>query len=310
LAFRGATMPSFTTIDYLKPLAPGIWLVRGPENGRFPYCNGFLLAADRTALIDAGVGEARIREIDSRIRIDALVISHPHPDHILAWHLLADRQLFLPEQTPESVGDLRLLGHRFVDGRQDAAYWTWVMEHRLGIHPLREPDHRFGHGDILDFGGFELQAIHAPGHLDDHYCFLETRSGTLFSTDIDFTGFGPWYGNPEADIMRFRDSVKMLRGLPFRRICSSHKTPLLPSAAQGAFDRYLAAFDRQRKLVFDLCRKPADLETMVRYSPFYRNRMYDATFQRIFETQMVRKNLEVLIAQGVVVEKQGRYGLA
>jgi len=303
-------MASFTTIDYLKPLAPGLWMVSGPEKGRFPHCNGFLLAGDHTALIDAGIGDARIREIDSRIRIDALVISHPHPDHILAWHVLADRQLLLPEQTPESVADLRLLGKRFVDGRRDAAYWTWVMAHRLGIHPLRQPDRRFGHGEILDFGGLELQAIHAPGHLDDHYCFLETRSGTLFSTDIDFTGFGPWYGNPEGDIMRFRDSVRMLRDLPFRKICSSHKGPILQSAAQDAFDRYLAAFDRQRELVFDLCRNPADLESMVRRSPFYRNRMFDATLQRIFETQMVRKNLEVLIAQGVVVKKQGRYEMA
>lgn len=155
-----------------------------------------MLAGDRTALIDAGIGQARIREIDSRSRIDALVISHSHPDHILAWHVPADRQLLLPEQTPESVSDLRLLGHRFVEGRQDA------------------------------------------------------------------------------------------------------------------FDRYLAAFDRRRELVFDLCRKPADLEAMVRHSPFYRNRMYDATLQRIFETRMVRKNLEVLIAQGVVVKKQGRFGRA
>ena len=169
------------------------------------------------------------------------------------------------------MGDLRLLGHRFVEGRQDTAYWIWVVEHRLGISPLRAPDHRFGHGEILDFGGLELQASHTPGHLDDHYCFLETRSETLFSTDIDFTGFGPGYGNPEGDIMRFRDSVMMLRDLPFKRICSSHKAPILQSAAQGAFDR-------QRELVFDLCRKPA--------------------------------GLEALIAQGVVVKKQGRFVLA
>ena len=180
----------------MSPVAKGLWLVKGPGKFRFPHCNGFLMVGDRVVLIDAGVGEKRIREIDGRMRIDALIISHPHPDHILAWHVLEDRQLFLPAQTPESVGNLKRLGQRFVEGRQDAQYWTWVAERQLGILPMRRPDHRFDDGEILDFGSIQIQAIHAPGHLDDHYCFLETTSGTLFSIDIDFTGFGPRYGNP------------------------------------------------------------------------------------------------------------------
>ena len=103
-----------------------------------------------------------------------------------------------------------------------------MAESRLGIHPLRRPDRRFDDGEILDFGSIQLQAIHAPGHLDDHYCFLEVTSGTLFSIDIDFTGFGPWYGNPEGDIRQFRNSVLMLRNLPFNRICASDSSADCP----------------------------------------------------------------------------------
>ena len=46
---------------------------------------------------------------------------------------------------------------------------------------------------------------------------------------------------------------------------------------------------------------------MLEASPFYRNRMPDATLQRIFESQMIRKNLEQLIVDGRVVERKGRY---
>jgi glyoxylase-like metal-dependent hydrolase (beta-lactamase superfamily II) len=282
-----------------------VFLARGPKKARFPHCNGFLLLGDRTVLIDAGIGEARIREIDRRVRIDTLIISHSHPDHILAWHVLKDRQLFLPAQTPNSVGDLRLLGQRFVEGRKGAQYWTWVASHRLGIHPLRRPDHRFDDGDILDFGSIQLLAIHAPGHLDDHYCFLEITSGTLISIDIDFTGFGPWYGNPEGDIRRFRRSVKMLRNRPFKQICASHKPPIPKADADDAFDRYLEAFARQKTLVFDLCAKAICLDEMVRRSPFYRNRMSDQTLQRIFEAQMIRKNLALLVEETRIVEENG-----
>lgn len=300
-------MKSIQDLPYVYPIADGIWLINGPAKGRFPHCNGFLLHGDRTVLVDAGIGSERIREIDNRLRIDVLLISHSHPDHILAWHVLTDRQLYLPVQTPESAGDLRQLGQRFVADRKDANYWTWVAESQWGIHPLRQPDHHFNDGDILEFGSLRLQAIHAPGHLEDHYCFMETTSQTLFSIDIDFTGFGPWYGNPEGDIERFRASVIMLQTLPFNQICSSHKLPVAKPDAGDAFARYLNAFDRQRGLVFDLCKKRADLETMVRESPFYKNRMPDSTLQRIFETQMVRKNLDLLIRDRRIIEVNGRY---
>jgi glyoxylase-like metal-dependent hydrolase (beta-lactamase superfamily II) len=302
-------MKGFKALPFIHPLATNIYLIEGPERGRFPHCNGYLLFGDRTVLIDAGIGAERIGEVDRRVRVDTLIISHSHPDHILAWHVLGDRQLCLPAQTPESVYDLASLGRRFVEGAEGARYWTWVVESRLGIRPLRRPEQRFDDGETLDFGSLRLRAIHAPGHLTDHYCFLETRSGTLFSIDIDFTGFGPWYGNPEGDIDRFRKSVKRLRGMPFTQICSAHKSPIAQADAEDAFDRYLGAFDRQKAAIEALCRQGMDLDTMVRVSPFYRNRMFDETLQHLFETQMIRKNLALLVEEKRIVETNGRYRL-
>lgn len=294
-------------LPFIQPVAAAIYLVGGPGEGRFPHCNSFLLRGDRTVLIDAGVGVPRIQAIDDVVRIDTLVVSHPHPDHILAWHALADRELMIPVQTADSVFDLNQLGCRFVEGREDAAYWAHTVKNQLGIHPMRPPDRRFADGETLDFGPIQLQAIHAPGHLIDHYCFMERESGTLFSIDIDFTGFGPWYGNPESDLHLFRQSVAMLQTLAFERICTSHKAPIAAADADQAFGDYLAAFERHQHLILALCRKGMDLAAMVQESPFYRNRMVDATFQRIFETQMIWKNVERLISDGRVVEKKGCY---
>jgi hypothetical protein len=53
-----------------------------------------------------------------------------------------------------------------------------------------------------------------------------------------------------------------------------------------------------------------DLEAMVRNSPFYRNRMADGTLQRIFETQMIRKNLAKLANEHRIVRGKGRYRAA
>jgi glyoxylase-like metal-dependent hydrolase (beta-lactamase superfamily II) len=294
-------------LPFVQPVTATIYLVGGPGEGRFPHCNSFLLRGDRTVLIDAGIGVQRVKAIDRALHIDTLVVSHPHPDHILAWHALADRELLLPVQTPDSVFDLNALGRRFVEGKEDAAYWTHTVKQWLGLHPMRPPDRRFADGETLDFGPIQLRAIHAPGHLIDHYCFMETESRTLFSIDIDFTGFGPWYGNPESDLRLFRQSVAMLQTLAFEHICTSHKAPIAAADAGQAFGDYLAAFERHQQIILALCRKGMDMGTMVMESPFYRNRMPDTTFQRIFETQMIRKNVELLLTDGRVVEKQSHY---
>jgi hydroxyacylglutathione hydrolase len=300
-------MNPFETLSYIQPVTSRVYLAGGPGKSRFPHCNCFVLLGDRTVLIDAGIGAERIDEIDRCARIDTLIISHPHPDHIKAWHVLNDRRLMLPAQTTDAVEDLQRLGRRFVEDREEARYWTQMVQDRLGVRPLRPPDRRFSDGQILDFGPIQLEAIHAPGHLDDHYCFLERGSRTLFSIDIDFTGFGPWYGNPEGDIRRFRESVSLLRHRDVDNICSSHKSPISAQDAEPAFQGYLDAFDRQKRIIFELCRREMDLKAMCRVSPFYRNRRPDAILQHIFEAQMIRKNLELLVADGWVVEEKGHY---
>ena len=125
-----------TIFIFSSLVADGIWLAKGPGKSRFPFCNGFLMLGDQTVLVDAGIGADRIREIDRRKRIDTLIISHPHPDHILSWHVLNDRQLFLPAQTPASVGDLRLLGQRFVEGSAGGP----ILDVG-GVNPAGHPSH-------------------------------------------------------------------------------------------------------------------------------------------------------------------------
>jgi len=46
---------------------------------------------------------------------------------------------------------------------------------------------------------------------------------------------------------------------------------------------------------------------MVRHSPLYKNRMPDGMLQQIFETQMIRKNLALLLREGRIVEEYGKY---
>ena len=94
------------SLAYVTRLGPDFYLLEGPYGGRFPYCNAFLFTGGQTALIDTGIGEERIREIDGIKRIDLVLFSHPHSDHISYWHALADRHLLYPQEMPDDVYDI------------------------------------------------------------------------------------------------------------------------------------------------------------------------------------------------------------
>jgi glyoxylase-like metal-dependent hydrolase (beta-lactamase superfamily II) len=188
------------------------------------------------------------------------------------------------------------------------SYWAQEPAKLFGIHAMRDPDGRYADDDVLDLGGAKLQAIHTPGHLKDHYCFLEQNTGTLLSTDIDLTSFGPWYGNPECDIEVFEQDVKKIMELSYKRVCSSHREPI-EGDATDQFNAYLQVFERHRRMVLDLCDPPHSLEEMVEASPFYSNKLWDRAIQQTMERAMIRKNLELLVKDGLIQELNGKYRL-
>ena len=295
--------------DLLRRLEGDVYFVPGEGKGGFPSCHGFLLMGKETVLIDAGMAEATIREIDREKRIDILLITHSHPDHIRHGYLLQDRRILMPLETPDSITDLRLLGERFMGNLDDGILWARFVHDEFGVRALRLPDGRFGDGDVLTIGGAELEAIHAPGHLDDHYCFLERKTGTLITTDIDLTFFGPWCGNPEADLRTFRESIKKVMAVSYRRACSSHKEPI-EGDATNVFETYLAGFERQKRMILELCHSPITLDAIASRSPFFKDSLSEKIIQGLFEKRMASNYLTLLVQEGLVTESSGVYQVA
>ena len=293
-------------IDNIIALAKDLFWVKAPEKGKYPYCNGFLITGSQNLLIDAGMGKEMIQEVDSFKRIDILLISHSHPDHMLRWHLLKDRHIMMPAETPESVTDFSKLALRFTGSEEASVHWIKRVREVLKLEPLRIPDSRFGDGDTIDLGGPVLKAIHAPGHLNDHYCFY-FRNSVLLTTDIDFDSFGPWYGNPESDIDLFKRSIRKVREYPFDLVCGSHKPPIPAKDANQAFDDYLAIFEQRKQQILDLFDGPKSFADLVEASPFYRNKMPDKNLQFVFEGRMIQKNLDLLSAEGRIKSEGGVY---
>lgn len=292
---------------YLERICDNVYLISTPNKGQFPYCYSFLIAGNENILIDAGTDKDILRAIDHDTGIDVLVISHSHPDHIRSWDALSHRKLYLPAETPDTVYDLEKLGERYMGTRERGIHWVNTIARQLDIIPFREPDARFSHGTVFENGQTRIEAIYSPGHLDDHYCFFEHRSGTLITTDIDFTSFGPWYGNPEGKIKPFKESIETVMKMPYRRVCTSHKRPNEGDSTNW-FRVFMDGFERQKNRILELLGQGGKtIDELVSISPFYNNRFMDKIIQNVFEENMSLKNLEILMEEKRVYEMNGRY---
>jgi len=122
--------------------------------------NAFLVEGDRAVLVDAGQGfdaVARIRAATDDLA--ALVLTHTHPDH---------------------VGNVGAVVEAF-----DVDVWGFDPDHPL-------VDHAIDDGDTIRMGDDDFEALHTPGHKDDHLCFYAPKAGLLFAGDLVFAdgGFG------------------------------------------------------------------------------------------------------------------------
>ena len=122
--------------------------------------NAFLVDGDRTVLVDAGSDFDAVERIDAAVgTLDAIVLTHTHPDH---------------------VGNVPPVVDAF-----DVDVWGFDPDHEL-------IDHALGDGEWIAIGDADYEALHTPGHKDDHLCLYAPASGRLFAGDLIFEngGFG------------------------------------------------------------------------------------------------------------------------
>ena len=141
--------------------------------------NAFLVDGERTVLVDAGDGFDAVGRIkESTGGLDAVVLTHTHPDH---------------------VGNVESVIDAF-----DVDVWGFDPDHAL-------VDHEIDDGDHLRIGDADYEALHTPGHKDDHVCLYARGAGVLFAGDLVFANGG--FGRtdlPEGDRETLVESIAYL----------------------------------------------------------------------------------------------------
>lgn len=121
-----------------------------------PEARGDHGADGRTVLVDTGANFDAVSHLAGDIdHLDAVVITHTHPDH---------------------VGNVDPIRDRF-----DAETWGFDTSHDA-------VDKRIDDGDVVRIGTGDYRALHTPGHAVDHLCLYDSGSGVLFAGDLVFAG--------------------------------------------------------------------------------------------------------------------------
>ncbi|MEP5766245.1 MAG: MBL fold metallo-hydrolase [Halieaceae bacterium] len=190
-----------------------------------PGTNSYLLGDDAVAVLDPGP------LIDSHVEailaagagnIQWLIATHTHPDHSPAWAPLK-----------EATGAEVIGARPWDDMFQDETF---------------APEIEVSHDYLLATGEFRLRAVHTPGHVGNHYCYLLEEEGMLFTGDHIMSGSTVVIVPPSGDMKAYIDSLRLLNDYPLRSMAPGHGAVI--EDPQAAVDWLIAhRLKREQKVV-------------------------------------------------------------
>jgi len=286
--------------DLLEEVAPGLYLVKAENRGRFPFSHSVLVTGEQNVLFDTGSGVRVMERLRDTLRVDLVVNSHTHPDHFSGNHCFGGRELMVPEMFADILDDLDKMSVRLAGGGEPSAQWLFFVTEILQHRPT-PPTATYAEGHVVEAGDYVFEAIHTPGHTADTYCFFDYDKRVLLSFDYDLTDFGPWYGHAESDLRQTRASIEKLIALEPRLVVSSHREPV-KSGIEEAFRKYDRVVDVRTELILEmLAEGPATPEQLADKSPIYGLQPTFALYH-YFESRLIEKHLEVMEEEGRVVK--------
>jgi len=303
-------------------------LVRGEENGRFPYCNTILITDEVNAIIDPGAGKKTLEKLLRNHRVDLVIDSHYHFDHIRFNYLFKDAEIHLNKYDAPCFESLDALAERLgvleVYGLRGVKRWkrTISRESRepLGYTPKNRHewvlstsrlDGEYEDGTVFDFGATKAEVIHTPGHTAGFCCFYFINEKMVYAADIDLTSFGPWYGGSDGDIQLFLDSMEKVAKLNADYYVTGHETGIVkkPEFLTRLEKFKSKIFERDTDILEFLRRRKngAALTDIASEGLIYSRKLLVDEWIYMWERIMVRKHLERLEGLGLVYLEGNNY---
>jgi hydroxyacylglutathione hydrolase len=238
------------------------------------------------------------------VRVDGVINSHSHEDHMAGNGLFADARIH--------IHDADLLGAQSLDGLMEVYGLTGASRSEFGDQVLTEfnyaprPDAQgFADGHVWDLGDVTVEAVHLPGHTRGH-CGFRVTGGVFFLSDIDLTGFGPYYGDVWSDLDQFEASLVQVRDEQADFYVTFHQRGVIEGrdAFVQLLDAFHAVIGRRHEAMLAFLAEPHTIDEMVTHRFIYRPHV-ESAFANSVERRSAELHVARMLARGEAAELPG-----
>jgi glyoxylase-like metal-dependent hydrolase (beta-lactamase superfamily II) len=289
-----------------RRLTDTVSVLVGDANGAYPSGNTLLVrGAGESVVIDPSV--TVVARGGAPVKVDAIINSHSHEDHMAGNGLFVDAKLH--------IHDADLIGAQSMDGLMQVYGLTGeprdVFERTIldEFNYMPRPDAQgFTDGHVFDLGGgVTVDAVHLPGHTRGHSGFR--MDGVFFLSDIDLTGFGPYYGDVWSDLEDFEASLAKVRNEEADYYVTFHHKGIIEGRDTFVemIDAFTAVIGRRHQAMLDFLAEPRSIEDMRAHRFIYRPHVEHA-FADSVEVRSATMHVDRMLHRGEAVEVEpGRY---
>ena len=286
-----------------------VTFIPGHKGARYPHCNSIYIKK-AGLLIDPASNREYTSQLADQQKVRTVCLSHWHEDHYKDIDLFESSYFWISEidAIPFSDLDTYFEWYGLVGPESETLRRVLTPQLLDQFHyQPRVPDRFLQDGDKIDLGGLTMEVLHTPGHSPGHLAFLFLEPAILFLGDYTLEKFGPWYGDPYANLEDTIQSVQRLSKIPAELWICSHGQGIMENNPGQKWAGYLHAIDRRDDRLLGYLKNPRALEEIVNQWLIIGKPEQITDYERFGEQAHVQKHLTRLLNRGLISEEAGRY---
>ncbi len=286
--------------DDERRLTDSVSVLVGDSNGAYPSGNTLLVrGAGESVLIDPSV--TVVARGGAPVGVDAVINSHSHEDHMAGNGTFPDARLHIHHH--DLLGAQSLDGLMEVYGLPEHIRVEFEQTILDEFHYTPRPDAEgFGDGHVFDLGGgVTVEAVHLPGHTKGHSGFR--IDDVFFLSDIDLTGFGPYYGDVWSDLEDFEASLAKVRDEDAEFYVTFHHKGVIEGRDTFVqmVDAFTSVIGRRHEAMLEFLREPHTIDEMRSHRFIYRPHV-EMAFVESVEQRSAELHVQRMLRRGEAVE--------